>query len=288
MTMMYEKQESELILSTLDKGLHVLETLAQIDHPDGLSLTELSHVLGMHRTTLLRILTTLQARGFISRDRTTDRYQIGIRMLALSSALLCRLDIRQIARPALKALSADTQELVHLVVLDGGAVVTIERLEGTHTLSLRTELGERRPAYCTASGKVFLAYLPPAEAEAILVQGMPAVTMRTITTREAMDQQLAEVMRRGYAWDDEERVEGVRCVAAPVFGHEGDVIAAVSLACPSLRTPSERVWILGERVKEAAMAISQSMGYSDLVPHLPRAVERKSRTRKTTAESNSH
>ncbi len=256
----YARQDSELILSTLDKGLHVLEVLASLDTPEGQNLTELSRILGMHRTTLLRILTTLQTRGFVTRDRTTDRYRIGMRVLSLSAAVLRNLDIRQTARPALQKLGTDTQELVLLTVLNEDEVVTVERFEGNRTISLRTELGERRPAYCTASGKAMLAYLPEDVVQRILARGLPMVTPRTITSRAAMQQHLAEIRERGFAWDDEERLEGVRCVAAPVFGHEGTVLAAVSVATFSLRTPWDRVRQIGECTRQTAGEISRLLG----------------------------
>lgn len=261
MTAAYAKQESDMILSTLDKGLHILEVLGGANMGRGASLTELSRAVGMHRTTLLRILTTLQARGFVQRDRVTDHYRIGIKMLSLTASLLRNLDVREIARPHLHALCQHTEELVLLTVLDEGAVVTVEQLEGAHTISLRTELGARRPAYCTASGKVFLAYAEPDAVARILAGEMPPVTPRTITTPAAMAHHLEAVRERGYAWDDEERIEGVRCVAAPVFDFEGRAVAAVSVATPSLRTPWSRLRELGVAAGVASAAISRDLGY---------------------------
>jgi len=258
----YTKQDSELILSTLDKGLHVLEVLARVDTADGLSLTELSRILSMHRTTLLRVLTTLQARGYVSRDRITDRFRLGMRVLLLASTVLRGLDLRQVARPTLERLCTETQELVLLTVLDHGAVVTVECLEGSQTIALRTELGARRPAYCTASGKALLAHMAEAEADQILATGMPPFTPRTITSADVMRQHLAEVRARGYAWDDEERLEGVRCVASAIFNLEGHAYGAVSIAAPSLRTSWERMGQLGIAVSAAAQEISRGFGFA--------------------------
>lgn len=280
MAIAYAKQESELILSTLDKGLYVLESLADVDSAEGLNLTELSRIVGVHRTTLLRILTTLHARGYVSRDRVTDRYRLGTRVLSLATTLLRRLDIRQVARPILEKLCDETQELVLLTVLDNGGVVTIECLEGNQTIALRTELGARRPAYCTASGKAILANLTAVEVDHILAAGMPPVTPRTITSADAMRLHLAEVRERGFAWDDEERIEGVRCVAAPVFDHEGHVLGAVSIAAPSLRTSWERLRQLGESASAAAAEISGAVGYAetDEPPSLPRSTRKNAPT----------
>jgi DNA-binding IclR family transcriptional regulator len=259
-TVAYAKQESEHILSTLDKGLHVLEVLASVESSAGLTLAELSRIVGMHRTTLLRILTTLQARGYVSRDRVTDRFRLGTQVLSLASVLLRRLDLRQLARPVLERLCDATRELTLLTMLDDDMIVTIECLEGNQTIALRRELGARRPAYATASGKAILAHLPDGEVRRILAAGMPPVTPRTITSVEAMRQHLAEIRARGFAWDDEERIEGVRCVAAPVFGFDGQARGAVSIAAPSLRTPWERMWELGAAVKAAAEEISRDLG----------------------------
>lgn len=273
--MAYAKQNSDFILSTLDKGLHILEGVASANTPEGITLTELSREVGMHRTTLFRILATLQARGYVHRDRATDRYRLGTRVLSLASALLKDLDIRQVARPILQALCYDTQELVHLTVLDNGEVVTIERLVGNQTISLRTEIGARRPAHCTAAGKAMMAFLSDAECQRILAAGMPSVAPRTITSLEVMHQHLAEVRRRGFSWDDEEILEGVRCVAAPVYGYEGQVLGAVSIAAPLLRTPWERLWQLGDKVTVAASEISRQLGHVEVaVDEVERAEER--------------
>lgn len=251
-----------LVLTTLDKGLRVLEALGHPEARDGLTLTELAQRLGMHRTTLFRFLVTLRQRGYIERDPDTDRYRLGIGLLTLAASLLNNLDIRQVARPVLLALRDSTQELVHLAVMSENEVVTVDRIEGRRSLSLHTEVGARRPAYCTASGKAMLAYLPPHRVSAILAGGMPAITPRTITTPAVMADHLAEIRRLGYALDDEERTEGVRCVAAPVFGHDGEIIAAISLAAPTLRFDAERIAAVGGEVAAAATTISRRLGFS--------------------------
>lgn len=258
----YTKQDSDLILSTLDKGLHVLEVLASLEGTEGLTQMELSRAVGMHPTTLFRIMATLQARGYVRRDRATDRYFLGTQILSLASLLLEGLDIRQVARPILQRLCGDTEELVQLTMLDRGEVVTIDRVEANQTLSLRKSIGARRPAHCTAAGKAIMAFLPAAEAEHIFAAGMPAVTPRTITSREVMREHLAEVRQRGYSWDDEEVLEGVRCVAAPIFNYERRVLGSVSVAAPLLRTSWERLWHLGQQTREAANEISQQLGHS--------------------------
>lgn len=259
--MVYEKQESDTILSTLDKGLHVLDILSTANTPGGLTLTELSRAIGMHRTTLFRILSTLQARRLVERDADTDRYQIGLGVLSLASARLRDLDIRHVARPILLQLCEQTRESVYLAIIDGPEVVTVERFEGTQVIALRAEIGGRRPAYCTASGKAILAELGDDAIDRVLAAGMPPRTSRTITSPQVMRYHLIEVHTRGFAIDDEERIEGVRCVAAPVFGYDGYVCGAISIAAPALRTSFERLDALGVEARAAAHEASQRMGF---------------------------
>jgi DNA-binding IclR family transcriptional regulator len=253
------RADAQPMLSTLDKGLRVLEALSR-SATGSESLTTLSRAVGLHRTTVFRILGTLRARGYVIREIDTDRYRLGVHVLTLAGAVLDDLDIRQVARPALEVLRRESRELVFLSVMESGEVVTVERLDSDQPLSLRAQLGSRRPAHCTAAGKAFLAVLPEAEREAILQQPLTSFTAHTVTAADLVRQQLVEVRARGFAWDDEEYFEGVRCVAAPVFGIERRIVGVVSLAAPTVRTPWERLWRLGAEVRATARVISESLG----------------------------
>lgn len=258
----YAKQESDRILGTLDKGLHVLQVIAETDAPNGMTLTELGTAVGMHRTTLFRILATLEARNFLIRDSETDRYQLGIGVLSLGSMLLRNLNIRDTARPILQSLCERTQELVFLTVRAQAEIVTVEAFQSSQEISLRADIGDRRPMYCTASGKAILAFLPEVTVDSILQSGMPSITPRTITSPVVLYHDLEGVRTRGFAWDDEERIEGVRCVAAPIFNGAGDVCGAASLAAPTMRTPWARLQELGQDVKMAAGEVSAQLGFT--------------------------
>ena len=257
---------STMILRTLDKGLRVLDLLATDAPAEGLTLTEIAARLGMHRTTVFRLLATLRQRGYIVRDAKSDRYTLGTHIVSLASSLLRRLDAREVARPVLLDLRDRTDELVHLAVRDGDDIVTVERIEGTQALSLQTGIGVRRPVYCTAAGKAILASLPTADRQRLLALDMPRLTANTITDSTVMQQQLVAIRAKGYAVDDEERIEGVRCVAAPVFNADGEVCAAVSLAAPAVRMTSPRLVTLGEEVRSAAETISRQLAYSGNFP----------------------
>lgn len=258
--MVYAKQQSDGILGTLDKGLHVLQVIADSDVPNGLTLTELGTEVGMHRTTLFRILKTLEARNFVNRDSDTDRYQLGGSVLGLASVLLRNLSVCDIARPILQGLSLDTQEVVFLTVRSLSEIMTVEAFDSVQEISLRADVGDRRPMYCTASGKAILAFLSAEEVDEILSLGMPPLTSRTITSEFVMHHELEKVRNLGFAWDDEERIEGVCCVAAPIFNSKGGVVAAISIAAPAMRTSFKRMRELGLLVQSSADAISAELG----------------------------
>jgi IclR family acetate operon transcriptional repressor len=254
-------QRPSFTLSTLDKGLSVLEAVARADAPHGLTLTELGLRLGMHRTTLFRFLATLQHRGYLERDPMTDRYRLGVQALTLAAGWLNHQDIRQTARPHLEALCRQVQELVHLTILDHSEVVTIDRIEGTHPISLQTEIGNRRSAHCTASGKAILAFMNTDEVERILPLAITPVTSKTVTSPGELVAELAEIRSRGFATDDEGHFDGVRCVAAPVFNYDQRVVASISIAGPVQRITRERMVALGEEVRAVADMVSQHLGY---------------------------
>jgi IclR family acetate operon transcriptional repressor len=247
-------------LRTLEKGLIVLEEVASVGY-QGVSLAGLARRLGLHRTTLNRFLVTLVRCGYIEQVESTEHYRLGFKALALASATITGLPLRDIGAPLLEELNRTTRETVHIVVLDQGEVVTIDRLEAEHPITLRTYVGARRPAYCSATGKAMLAFLPDAVVDEILGRGMAARTANTITTPLRYKAQLQEARVRGYAVDDEEFVEGMRCVAAPVFDLTGRVVGAISLSAPTMRIDRERLTGLAVRVAEVARRLSRQLGY---------------------------
>jgi DNA-binding IclR family transcriptional regulator len=174
--------------------------------------------------------------------------------------VLADLDIRKAGHLPLQHLREETGELVFLTVLDGHEVVTIERLDGRHAVTLRSQIGARRPAVCTAAGKAILSFLPVLQASAIMDGEIEPHTPNTIIDRALLQSQHEQIRQRGFASDDEEYLPGVRCVAAPIFGMERTVIGAVSLAAPTMRTPLERLWQLGPRARATAREISRQLG----------------------------
>jgi IclR family KDG regulon transcriptional repressor len=196
------------------------------------------------------------------------------------------LSLREAGIPVIEALRRETGETVQTVILDPtGEVVTIDRLDADHPIGLRTHIGARRPAYCSAAGKAMLAFRQETVVDEILARGMPARTPKTITDPLEFKAHLWEVTRRGFAIDDEESLEGVRCVAAPVFDFGGRLAGAVSLMAPAMRVDQPRLMELGALTAESARTLSHQLGYHDPRSAQPPVLERPSAERRPRPRS---
>ncbi|MGH2350593.1 MAG: IclR family transcriptional regulator [Chloroflexota bacterium] len=245
-------------VQSLERGLVLLVAFR---HRPSLSLGELAAVLPIHRTSTLRLVQTLERRGFLARDPADGRYRLGPALYELGGLALTRLDVRTLARPALELLAAETGETVQLVVRDGADILVVDGIESAHRVKVGAGRGERRPLHATASGKCFLAALPDAELQAVL-QAAPLtpVTPLTIVQPDALLADLQAIRTRGYAVNLEESEAGARFVAAPITGPDGAVLAALALGAPADRLPRPRLKALGERLHALTQEVSQQLG----------------------------
>lgn len=247
------------VASTLRSGLEILEDLAA--HPSGAGVTELARRLGQDKSQVSRLLATLGELGYVERDSESRRYAAGAGLVLLSSRLLRSLDVRAQSHVAMRDLAEATGESVHLAVLLGDAVVTIDLIETLQPFRVEPRIGTRDPIHCTAIGKAILAFLP-ADQRAHLVEGpLTRFTSRTIVDGGALERDLDAVRRRGYAVDDEEFTSGVRCIAAPVFDSDGNVVASLGISAPAQRLARKDVAAVGRRVCDAATLASRRMGW---------------------------
>lgn len=243
---------------SVERALAILETLGQ--KPEGYGCTELGQLLRLHKSTVHRFLSTLQAYGFAEQDPDTERYKLGMKMIYLGMKVLDSLDFRKVAMPYMRELVEISRETVQLAVLDGGEVLVVERDHSPEAITVN--LGLRSQVHCTAEGKVLLAALPVESITSILQQkGMPQNTVNTITDLNQMLSHLEKVRQQGFAISAEELVEGVRSIAAPVYNHTGQVIAALSILGPGSRLTLERISRLVTVLKETCTSISMQMGY---------------------------
>lgn len=228
----------------------------------GLGVTEIANQMDINKSSVYRILSTLVQYGYVEQDNETGRYKLGYKFLEVSSRLLESMDLREEAKPYLRELESETNEVIHLVVYDQGDVVYIEKLDGNETLRMHSKVGKRAPMHCTSVGKAILAHLPPAVVADILERkGLPVHTDHTITDRDQFIQELVEVRKKGFALDLEENEYGITCIAVPIFDHLGKVIAAVSISGPTMRMTRERLQMLKPRVISIGKQISSRMGF---------------------------
>ncbi len=227
-----------------------------------LGTTEIAKAQGLHKSTVASLVYTLEANGYLIQNPETRKYRLGYKLVERASALLEQVEIRQVAYPFLLDLRNRWNETVNLAVLDGSEIVYVERFLGTKALGMRSEVGYRAPAHCTALGKAILACYPIAHMQAFIKQhGLAAITPKTITDPEQFCAELEKTRERGYAIDDEENEVGGRCVAVPIFDHDSVAVAAVSISAPAARLPLDQVADAGNMVRETAKGISRNLGY---------------------------
>ncbi len=238
-------------VQTLARGLRVLEALAGMGEA---GLSPLAEALGLPKSTLYRLLQALVREGFV--EEGEGLYRVGPKAFLVGQAYLSR-GLLQAARPPMEALAEALGESVNLAVRLGNEALYLDQVEGRRLVRLFTAPGSKAPLHATGVGKVLLAYGGVPEG-----LRLEAYTPKTLTRLKDLLRELEGVRARGYAVDDEEREMGVRCVAAPIFGPRGEVVAALSLSAPASRLPLERVAELAPKVVEAARRASLRLGYN--------------------------
>ena len=247
-------------VKSLVKALKILEVLADEEPP--YTLTQLSKRLHLHVSTVHRLLVNLVRHGFVEEDPISGGYQLSFRVLRMGLRVLDRLDFRRVAHPLLRELNLRTKETVHMAILQETRAISIEKFDSPQPVGLDARLGGVMPLHCTGVGKTLLAY----HGDDLLRQiDQPPkrvrMTAHTITGLPELREEMRRIREQGYALDQEEAVEGLRCVAGPVFNHLGQVVAAFSVAGPAMRFTSARVSEVVQMVLETSRQISYRLGY---------------------------
>jgi DNA-binding IclR family transcriptional regulator len=253
-------KDSPYNVQVLDRAAAILETLSEAD--GDLSLLDLSEHLGLHKSTVHRLLMVLERHRYVEKSPMSGRYGLGLKLFELGHKAISRLGLADRAHPHLERLAADVRETAHLCVLDDGEVLYLAKVEPTRTVRVPSTVGRRNPAHCTAVGKALLAHLPEDELDRVLrAKGLKSFTKHTIVTAAELKRELELVRDRGYSVDDEEIEEGLTCIGAPVRDSSGRVVASISVAGPTFRIPKRKIQVLAARVTAAANELSAELGH---------------------------
>jgi IclR family KDG regulon transcriptional repressor len=256
-----KKQHSDAAgtrLSSVANAIQLLKTFS--DEDSELGISALAERMGLAKSTVHRLTSTLVEAGMLEQNKLTGKYRLGLAMFELGSLVRRKIDISFEAKPWLMTLREQTGETVDLSILDHGGVVCINFLESQKVNRISSGIGLRKPVHCTAEGKALIAFQPPLAIERIIAAGLERRTPRTIIEPAALQDELSKVRALGYATDDEEYELGVRSIAAPIRDDSGNSVAAVGVTGPSHRLSKNRLLDLERYVDGAATAISLRLG----------------------------
>jgi IclR family acetate operon transcriptional repressor len=247
-------------IQSVRRAVAIMNTFT-IDEPE-LGVTELSNRLNLHKSTVHRLLASLEKGGLVERNPRNRKSSLGIRLIELAGTMLHSRKLPQLARPYLHHLADTVEESTYLGVRDGNDVLNIDQVPGPHLVQSIGWLGRLAPIHCTSTGKIFLAHMPENELEQVLEKGLSAITSKTITDASKLRAELEKVREQGYATALEEHEEGTNAIAAPITTSDGTVIAAIGVVGPSFRFTSDKALSRAEIIRSVAREVSHRLGDS--------------------------
>lgn len=244
-------------IGSLAKGTKILELLVE---KGDLSVTEVANHLGFHRASSHRFLATLEELGYVEKNNE-NCYQLSLKIMEMGLTIASRLEIRQVARPYMEELSSAFNETVNLGYFDGRDILHVDKVDSKEILRIDSPVGSRAPAYCTALGKAILSFLPDEELDAFLTKvKLTSHGPNTITSRKKLLKEFERIRQQKIAVDNEELVEGLRCIASPIFDHHERSYYAISVSGPAVRHTFRRIEQIQPFVKEVCEEISKKLG----------------------------
>jgi DNA-binding IclR family transcriptional regulator len=257
---MAEQKETKNPVQSAERIFQVMEMLA--DHGE-MGLMEISTALGLHKSTVHRLLMSLVYMGYAKQDEVSQKYMLSYKIVSMAGKMLDRMDILQVAKTYMERLSDISGETVHLVQREGNNILYIYKIEAKiGTIRMVSHVGMVHPMYCSGVGKAIMAELPESEVKQIWNESIiEKKTEHTITDYDEMLRVLKEAKKNGYALDDEENEEGVRCIAASLRDYHNEVKYAFSISGPTSRMTRERVEELSVDVKKVQEELSMELGW---------------------------
>jgi DNA-binding IclR family transcriptional regulator len=251
--------DRDLVQSVL-KALEILEEICREPHR---GVRELSEKVGINRSTVNRLVATMERSGYLEQEKERGKYRATLKLFELGNKVIQDLNIKDRAYPIMQKLSKATEETVYLAVFDGNQFLYVSIIDSPQMLKCSADIGIHPPAYCSASGKVLLAYLPEDKKEAFLPEEFQSFGPNTIRNAAELEAELNKTRLNGYAIDDEEWNPSVRALAAPVWNYDGKIIATLSIAGPKVRMSQQRMEEAAQLLVKAAQDLSASIGYRE-------------------------
>ena len=245
-------------VKSLERALHILSEVAKAD---GQSLSEIATSTGLPASTVYRMLVSLEGFRMVEFDQPAQLWSVGVGAYRLGAAFLRRRKFVDRARLAMQDLARDTGETANLGVAEDDSVVFVSQVETHQAIRAFFRPGQRTPFHASGIGKAMLAYFPPDRIERIVSQArLETFTVKTISSGRSLANNLAEIRKRGWSLDDEERYPGMRCIAAAIFNEHGEPVGGISVSGPAMRLTPERDGEIAAQVCRAASAVTDMIG----------------------------
>lgn len=251
-------EKSAAAVQSVDRALTVLEIVGKLGSA---GVTEIATELGVHKSTVSRLIAVLESRGFVEQLSDRGKYRLGFAIVRLAGSTSAQMDLAKESQGICDRLSQQSGETTNLAVLDENRIINVVEAHGPAEITLRTWVGQNCPAHATSSGKALLADLPPEDVRARMGDPLPTFTANTIATAAALAAELVRVRETGWASVSEELEVGLNAVGAPVRDNTGRVIAALTVSGPAYRLSKDRFGVVAEMTVAAAAAISRRLGY---------------------------
>ncbi|MET0451348.1 MAG: IclR family transcriptional regulator [Mycobacterium sp.] len=245
-------------VQSVDRAISILQVIARLG---AAGVTEISTTLGVHKSTVARLLGTLESRGLVEQSANRGRYRLGHGVTQLAAGVARKYDLSLVSRPVCQDLAELVGETVNVAVNDGASVVSIEQVIGSSTVTTVNWVGQRTPMHATSAGKLFLAHMAPQDLKAVLAKGLTRYTEHTVVDTSVLLSELETIRARGFAQTIDEHEVGLAAVAAPIRSLEGDVIAAITISGPAFRINADSIPSVAPHLIAAAAEISERNGY---------------------------
>lgn len=242
---------------TVERALDILLCFSR--EKPVLTLTQIAEQVDLHKSTVYRLLATLERKRFVQRDQVNGAYRLGTQLVELGFSVRRNANITDLATPYMQRLALEHRETVDLAIFEDTAVVYLQVIESSQRIKIAAAPGERLPAFCTATGKAFLAYLPDDQVRKIFKKSLRKYTEHTRLSYAELSKSLQATRERGYAISEEEFESGINAVASPILDTNQHPIAAIAVVGPAFRLPSERLKRVGKSLKATADQIAKEI-----------------------------